>query len=320
MSSASVPLITVIIPVHARVRFLDQAVGSVLQQTHPRVEVIVVDDGSPVAIAPQVGRLAGKVRFLRQANGGPGAARNAGLREAQGDYCLFLDDDDFLEPSALQMLLAAIRAGPGAAWAFGRVGYVNEEGSRLPVEHHCRPTSGDLYPGMIRHNPIATPSAVLLTTAVVRQAGGFDTDRSLLYCEDYDLWLSLARDWPAVVLPQLVTNYRLYSGQGTRNWARHYEARLAVLRKQRSRCRPGYQETFEHALAQVRIDYGDELYMNQQPRAARKQWRLVLASPRLAPGWPLRYRMLKSYCPLSVLHTLQHALRLCSWKAASLRS
>src|SRR5438128_12692599 len=107
-TGAAAPLVCVIIPVYNRVQFLRQAIESVLAQTHSAVEIIVVDDGSPIDPGPVVDSFGPAVRLLRKTNGGLASARNVGIANAAGEYLLFLDDDDFLEPDALQTLLVAV--------------------------------------------------------------------------------------------------------------------------------------------------------------------------------------------------------------------
>ncbi len=110
------PLFSVIMPTYARQRFLDEAIGSVLGQTVPEFELIVVDDASPVpAAVPGEPR----IRLIRRpVNGGPGAARNTGLDAARGRYVCFIDDDDLFTPNRLELALEGHRRSPIAlCWA-----------------------------------------------------------------------------------------------------------------------------------------------------------------------------------------------------------
>ncbi|HEY3188694.1 MAG TPA: glycosyltransferase family A protein, partial [Solirubrobacteraceae bacterium] len=85
---------SIIVPCHNGARFLADALDSALAQTHPAIEVIVVDDGSTDDTPAILARYAGRVRALRQQNRGPSAARNVALAVAPGDYVAFLDADD----------------------------------------------------------------------------------------------------------------------------------------------------------------------------------------------------------------------------------
>ena len=91
------PVVSVVIPCYRQAHFLPDAIESVLAQTYPHFEIIVVDDGSPDDTRAVAGRYPG-VRCLRQRNRGLSAARNAGLAASIGTYVVFLDADDRLTP------------------------------------------------------------------------------------------------------------------------------------------------------------------------------------------------------------------------------
>jgi glycosyltransferase involved in cell wall biosynthesis len=94
--------ISVVIPCYNGARFLRETLETVLRQTRPAAEVIVIDDGStdaPAAIAESFGPT---VRVIRQANQGESVARNRGIEEAKGNWIALLDANDLWEPSNLQ--------------------------------------------------------------------------------------------------------------------------------------------------------------------------------------------------------------------------
>ncbi|HEY3812807.1 MAG TPA: glycosyltransferase [Caulobacteraceae bacterium] len=120
------PLMSVIVPVHNGARFLREAIDSVLRQAWPRLEIIVVDDGSTDEIEEAVRALPVDVRFLRQNNRGAAAARNRGYREAAGELIAFLDVDDLwpdgaLDAMAARLLTAALDVVQGHGQLFRRV-------------------------------------------------------------------------------------------------------------------------------------------------------------------------------------------------------
>jgi len=113
--------VSVVIPVYNGVRHLGDALASVLAQTRPAQEVIVVDDGSTDGSAVLLRDRFPTVRCLRQDNAGAGAARNRGVAAATGDFLAFLDADDLWEPDKLQRQLAAFAADPGLEMVLCRV-------------------------------------------------------------------------------------------------------------------------------------------------------------------------------------------------------
>jgi glycosyltransferase involved in cell wall biosynthesis len=94
------PLVSVVLPVHNGERFLGEAIQSVLDQTYGPIELIVVDDGSPDRCAA-IARSYSQVRLVEQANQGVGAARNAGVAAAHGDFLAFIDQDDIWLPEKI---------------------------------------------------------------------------------------------------------------------------------------------------------------------------------------------------------------------------
>jgi glycosyltransferase involved in cell wall biosynthesis len=98
------PLISVIIPVWNGERFVKEAVGSVLSQGCPSLEIVIVDDGSTDGTEAEVGALPCDVRYLKQENAGPAAARNRGILECSGDRIGFLDADDLWPQDHLKLL------------------------------------------------------------------------------------------------------------------------------------------------------------------------------------------------------------------------
>jgi glycosyltransferase involved in cell wall biosynthesis len=271
-AAASPSLVSVIIPVYKRVEYLSQAIESALGQTHPRVEVIVVDDGSPVDPGPVTERFGSRVRLIRKSNGGLSSARNAGMAQAAGEYVSFLDDDDYLEPDALETLLAGLQATPGAVWAAGTYAYVEADGRLRAVKPRRRYESGDVYPPMIFNNLMGAPSVVLVRADSMRAVGGFD--ETFWLSEDWDAWLSLARDHPIAAVQKKVSNYRVHGQQVTRTqWVRCFEYNVRVLEKHRERARPELRHLFALGLAGLHRRHGDKLYVAGERVAARKHWR-----------------------------------------------
>lgn len=131
-------LVSTIVPVFNRPDLLREAVGSVLEQTYRPIEVIVVDDGSTDATARVADELAGAnpgvVRVIHQDNSGVGAARETGRRAARGEFMQYLDSDDVLLPRRFELLVAALRAHPDCAIAYGRTRHLDEHGSVIACD------------------------------------------------------------------------------------------------------------------------------------------------------------------------------------------
>lgn len=221
------PLFSVVIPTHGRPQDLQQAVASVLAQTMTNFEIIVVDDaGEPPAPAVSDAR----VRTIRLAvNGGEGAARNVGIREARGSWVAFLDDDDLWYPQRLERISDALRANP--SWQKDVITTdveVWRGGERSSLYSEERPFHReDQLKAMLRRpfitSMIAAPRSLLL------DIGGYD--ESLLVGEDADLlYRLLCRGVRVHLVPEALARYNKGSGV-TADRLRLWSGKLHVIDK-----------------------------------------------------------------------------------------
>lgn len=101
-------IISVIIPIYKTEKYLRQCIDSVLKQTHKKIEVILVDDGSPdecPLICDEYGQKDARIKIIHKLNGGLASARNCGLQIATGDYITFVDSDDYIKPDMLEKMI-----------------------------------------------------------------------------------------------------------------------------------------------------------------------------------------------------------------------
>jgi glycosyltransferase involved in cell wall biosynthesis len=133
MTSIPMTGVSVIVPAYNYARYLGQALDSILGQSRPPAEVIVVDDGSTDHTAAVAANYGDRIRYLHQANRGPGAARNVGVEHAHGQFLAFLDGDDWWEPAKLEWQLAVFEADPAMDIVFTYVQqYLSPELARDP--------------------------------------------------------------------------------------------------------------------------------------------------------------------------------------------
>jgi glycosyltransferase involved in cell wall biosynthesis len=193
----SKPSVGIIIPCYEQARFLRGAIESALGQSIRPEEIIVVDDGS-TDHPEQVSGDFPQVKLIPQANGGPGSARNAGLRAAKSDRVIFLDADDRLLPHAIESGLRCFQKWPEAAFVYGGYRLV---GRFRQTERFRSAARLDL----IRGNWIGMIATVMFDRVKVVTAGGFD--ETLRMCEDWDLFLRLSRDHTFASHPEVVACY-----------------------------------------------------------------------------------------------------------------
>jgi glycosyltransferase involved in cell wall biosynthesis len=200
------PLVSVIIAYYEQERFIAETVRSVEQQTYPNIEIIVVDDGSPVPARSVLPESSGAV-VLRTENRGCAAARNFGFKQSCGDFLVFLDSDDRLTPGALAVHLKALADHPDAALSFGAQRIIDECGREIRPPHICRPRR-DYFLMLLEGNPIGCPGATMIRKGPFIEAGLFDESRRIV--EDYPLYLRLARRHPLIRIGSCVVDYRFH--------------------------------------------------------------------------------------------------------------
>ncbi len=188
-------MISVVIPLYNKGEFIARAVNSVLAQSMPDWELIVVDDGSTDnGLAVVEGYRDARVRLVRQANAGVSAARNQGVHQARSDYVAFLDADDYWAPDHLANLAQAIEQLPDCvAWATAYF-VVPESGATraivLPAEQVGRTQVMPDYFAQIRsHEHPVHSSAVMVRREVMLRLGGFPLGVSA--GEDIIMWSRL---------------------------------------------------------------------------------------------------------------------------------
>ena len=161
--------ISVIVTYYNERHYIAEAIASVRAQTHPAIELIVVDDGSAQPLSDHIDVT--DFTYIRQDNGGDGKARNTGVRHASHPLIAFLDADDLWPPQRLMILSAAQEARPTAALAYGQVKqFISPE---LPEESrahiHCSP---ELQAGLM-------PTGMVIRRDCFEQIGWFSEDRQI---------------------------------------------------------------------------------------------------------------------------------------------
>jgi glycosyltransferase involved in cell wall biosynthesis len=208
----SAPLVSVVLPVRDGARYLAAAIGSVLEQTHHELELVVVDDGSADATAAIVAAVDDeRVLLVRQDAGGVAAALDRGLAASSGPYVARMDADDLSLPERIARQLAFLERRPSVGLVVSGVQLIDEAGQDLDVLV-LPARDADLRRRLLLRNPI-THGAVLMRREAVEGAGGYRSDYGAN--EDYDLWRRIARDWELAAMPDVLYRHRLHAAAVT---------------------------------------------------------------------------------------------------------
>jgi len=192
------PEVSIIIPTYNRVRFVGEAIESVLAQTFMDYELIIVDDGSTDDTKNILGKYGDRITCIFQDNEGVSLARNRGIKEATAGYLCFLDSDDLWMERKLEIQLDEMKKNSDFL-----ISYTDEiwirKGVRVNPKKKHRKYSGDLFEKSLELC-IISPSSVMINRELLDKVGVFDEE--LEVCEDYDLWLRITKDFPVYFINQ----------------------------------------------------------------------------------------------------------------------
>ncbi len=209
-------LVSVIIPTYNRPDYLREAVDSVLAQTYPSVEILIIDDGSADGgaltksvlkpyLSPNLRQL--KVTYLYQKNGGLVSAVNRGLGLARGEYIQRLDDDDRLLPEKIARSVELFRACPEVGLVATGYYHINEVGKRIrPRSPRQCPDYRRLFNMLV--GCISACVGVMVRSLVHQRVGTYRNIKA----QDYEMWVRIAKEFQIETIDLPLAEYRQHSG------------------------------------------------------------------------------------------------------------
>ncbi|MFC1848268.1 glycosyltransferase family 2 protein [Chloroflexota bacterium] len=231
-NSEAVPKVSVIIPSYNRASLVTRAIDSVLVQTYPYLEVVVVDDGSTDNTTDVVGSYADeRVKCVKhRKNRGVSAARNAGINVSRGEFIGFLDSDDEWLPEKLERQVEKFKsASVNTGLVYG--GYeVIDSGSNKTISWENPKKRGPVFRYLLKEDFIGSPTP-LVKRECFEKAGCFDEE--LQFCEDWDMWLRIAQYYEFDYVGETVAKFYVSQFQTTSDsyralqnlskfWAKHH--------------------------------------------------------------------------------------------------
>ena len=205
--------ISVIIPTFERKHLIGRALDSVLKQTQPACEVIVIDDGSSDGTAGWIKKAYPSIILIEQKNKGVSAARNTGIRNAKSKWVALLDSDDEWLPGKLEAQVKLLQKNEGKLFCHTNEIWIRNSVRVNPMKKHQK------FGGMIFNECLdicrISPSSSLFCRALLDDVGWFD--ETLPICEDYDLWLRVTAKYPVLFVDEpLIIKYGGHSDQLSR--------------------------------------------------------------------------------------------------------
>jgi glycosyltransferase involved in cell wall biosynthesis len=223
------PLVSIIIPCYNAERYLQETLECALSQSYPNKEVIVVNDGSKdstLKIAQSYGE---QVRIVEQANAGVSAARNNGVRHADGEYVLFLDADDLLSQDAIEKKVKLLESDDQIGLVVGHYREIDQDGKlldRIPRKRSYPKSENNFYRALKQALP---PSGWIMRKNVFLQCGYFDP--FLKGSEDWDVMIRCCAKYKIVYDPEPNMLYRQIPTSASVNALLMYQDALKMLTK-----------------------------------------------------------------------------------------
>ncbi|HSD51518.1 MAG TPA: glycosyltransferase [Candidatus Methylomirabilis sp.] len=301
-----VPLVSIILPTYNGERYLAESIASCLGQTHPNLELVVVDDGSSADIRDIVEAARDeRVRYLcHPENQGLPAALNTGFAASRGDYLTWTSDDNRYRPQAIARMVEHLESHPEVGLVYAGCRLIDERGetggiapSGPPETIWCRNCVGSCF---------------LYRRQVFERVGEYDP--TVLLVEDYDYWVRVARNFRLERLDDILYDLRLHPSRltSTLSLDRKRESHLKVLAKMRQNGlgAPVPLSVLRRSRAGMHIVYGRDYFFGGQTRSARRD---LLAAIRLEPSnlWrgAVVVPLLKSLAGDRLLHTVRASRR-----------
>jgi glycosyltransferase involved in cell wall biosynthesis len=220
--------VSAIIPTYNRRSLLERALASILRQSRPPDEFLVIDDGSTDDTPEHIPKRFPDVRYIRQETGGVSAARNRGIREAKGEWLAFLDSDDEWLPRKLERQLEALRAKPELLLCHTNEIWIRRGRRVNPMKKHEK-FGGRIFQACLPRC-IISPSSAILHRHLFDEVGLFD--EAFPVCEDYDLWLRVCARRPVLYLDEpLIVKYGGHDDQLSRSLWGMDRFRIRALEK-----------------------------------------------------------------------------------------
>ena len=220
--------VSVIIPVYNRVKVIDRSINSVINQTYPINEIIVIDDGSSDGTYDLVKRNFPQVILKYQENKGVSNARNVGIKLAKSKWIAFLDSDDEWLPKKVEEQISLLNINLSFKICHTDEVWIRNQVRVNPMKKH-RKYGGDIYNKCLPLCVIS-PSSIIIHKDIFNDIGLFDEE--LPVCEDYDMWLRICSKYSVLFLDQkLINKYGGHDDQLSKKYWGMDRFRLIALEK-----------------------------------------------------------------------------------------
>ncbi len=229
--------VAVVMPCYNAQATLPETLESIAAQTFEDFCLVAVNDGSQDQTADILEsfaqRFPERVVVIDQENQGQTVAKNVGLERSRSDFVAFIDSDDLWAPDKLEKQVRLMADNPQIGLCYTAARQIDPESTPVGLISVSPSHRGRCLNELILRNNIVA-SSVMVRRDAVEQAGGFDT--ALRACENWDLWIRIARGYELEYLDEPLTSYRLHPNNMSKNFEKIFNARLQVIDKHLPEC------------------------------------------------------------------------------------
>jgi len=287
------PRVSVIVPSYNAAVYLPFAIESVIAQTYPDWEIVIVDDGSADNTRSVVDsfrhRLQDRLRYIHQPNLGLSAARNTGIRAVRGEYIAMLDADDVWLPHRLARAVPVLDGDPETGLVHARVVRIDVQGTvtgqlKVEPEYLSGRIARDIYTRLAH---IVCPT-VMFRKSCLETAGWFD--EAMHATEDRDLWFRIALRYKIAYIDEVLAQYRLSPTSITSNLDRLLKGQLYFAAKH---YKSGAASRLDYlrALGNIHRELGDSLFRRGAvAKSIASYFRAVTYNPLSVPNVYMLFR------------------------------
>lgn len=255
------PKVSVIIPTYNCVKYLPEALDSVLAQTYQDFEIIIIDDGSldgtRSLVEEYLQKYPGIIRYIYQENRGLACARNTAMKNSRGEYIALLDADDVFLSERIRLGVEVLDQTAGVGLCHANITRMDEGGRiiRTPLRDE-KFLSGYVFENILLKKANVSVPTIIFRRSCIEKIGGFDENLTRLGCEDREFCLRLSREYKFYYIDKVLAYYRERSNSMSRDLFKMLKARYYVVNKHTSEC--GFDVFIrKKAFAAVHREMGD---------------------------------------------------------------
>lgn len=207
----NLPLVSAIVPVYNGENYLREAIESILSQTYPNIEIIVVDDGSIDSTREIMASYGDKIRSIHKENGGATSALNCGIRAMNGEWFAWLSHDDLWEQTFIEKQIANLQAHPECMFSYSGFYNIDSDGiilNKIPALWYDK---GKDLRHMIVYGEYTYGITVVINRKCFDEVGVFD--KKWKYVQDTDMWFRLFQKYDACYVSELLAKRRVHPCQ-----------------------------------------------------------------------------------------------------------